>query len=697
MHQQKLKNPAAVAAIIYLMIVMLLVVLTTSLRSQTINVANPSTQRQVRWCVCPMPLSQADRLPAACVVAGRYPAYKAEQLGVVTQLWHVRCDVPALGMLSLTDWKPLVGPVPVFELSPWITDKPMRALARYSIYEGGAWKRDLSNPAGTKVAESPVSQTWEFRASAGGYHAVWWARFWLGQDAIDLEGSVIWSDPTSPDWTRPDVKIDLVGGMWPTIGEPIALYGAAANGFGKWANGYTLYRGKLPHGVGIAFRGVILPQDDGLLPITLDAQRAGVLDGDRARFEAAAAEAPLVAACDWTQSPGDWMAFGKVPVTAVRADKVAVLATLSRAGTYFAPRPYANGANHGGTGDQPPFGSLKDLIALQGDPWRVLELQDSALDYWRRGFHHRELDGRRVTRQIRPGLQTWQGTIEPKMSPDTFGKPQADAPYEWDQVGGRSILADDQHRGDGYIFCCYALSGSQLLLECIRDVLVVDEMRAMPARGWFDGPRACGRLWQSWARVATITSGAYRELALRLGEAERADRQRDQDAWAYNPVRVVEWKPADPRVLSGAPFSVPWNDSLFVLGLAEQAAARRRLGLDAAPFTALAERIGTSVVRWATVTDSRTGETLPINGLKWLDGGAANPPAYYVYPRPGAATDAAVDMLVGSMGWWTWYAGSLSISMDSANADIKNKATAIWTAATAGQQSVSALEWWALR
>lgn len=676
-----------------------LCLLLSSLVSQTINVANPSTQRQVRWCVCPMPLSQAERLPAACVVAGRYPAYKAGKLGITTQLWHVRCDVPALGTLALTDWKPLVGPVPAFEMSPWLADAPLRTVLRLGVYEAAAWKLNIELIAGRMVASSPVSQTWEFRGSSGGYHAVWWATLWTGQDAVDLEGVALWSDPTSSDWSRPAVRLTLQTGAWPVRGERLALYGAAANGFVQgnpegWS--WTLYNGALPHGVGIAWRGVLLPADDGPLPLAWAEQREHVLDADRARFEAAAAEAPLVASCDWTQAQADWMAFGKVPTTAVRADRTAVLANVARKGTYFAPRPFANGENHGGTGDQPPFGSLKDLVALQGDPWRVLELQDSALDYWRRGFHHRERDGRRATKAIRPGLQTWQGTIEPKMSPDSFGKPKTDQPYGWDQVGGRSILADDQHRGDGYELCAYALSGSQLLLECIRDVLATDEMRAMPARGWFDGPRACGRLWQSWARVACITSGADRELALRIADAERADRQRDQDQNHYEPVHVVEWKPADARVLSGAPFSVPWNDSLFVLGLVEQAAARRRLGLDAAPFTALAERVGTSVVRWASVTDTRNGQVLPINGLKWLDGGAANPPAYYVYPRAGAATDGAVDMLVGTPGWWTWYAGSLSVAMDSGDPEVRAKATAIW-AATAGTQSVNALEWWACR
>lgn len=691
------RTPVAFTVLLLALICALLV---PRCSAQVATVANPSTQRQVRWCVVPMPASQAAALPAACVVAGRYPAFKAQQLGVTTQLWHVRCDVPALGTITLADWRPLVGPVPAFELSPWITDAPARTVLRLGVYEGGVWKLNVQLPAGTLVASSPVAQTWEFRGSRGGYHAVWWATMWLGQDAIDLEGVALWSDPTSPDWSRPSVRFQLEAGAWPTRGERLALYAAAPNGFARQSDAaWRLYDGALPHGVGVAWRGVLLPSDDGPVPVTWDDQQAHLLDADRARFEAAAAEAPLVAACDWTQAQGDWMAFGRVPATTARADRAAVIVNVNAAGTYFGQRPFANIANHGGTGEQPPFGACKDLIALQGDPWRVYELQDSAIDYWRRGFHHRELDGRRVTKAIRPGLQTWQGSIEPKMSPDTMGKPRADAPYGWDQVGGRSILADDQHRGDGYELCAYALSGSPLLLECIRDVLAVDEMRAMPARGWFDGPRATGRLMQSWAKVATVTSGADRDLALRLGLAELADRQADQDRWAYSPVRVVEWKDADPRVLSGARFSVPWNDSLCVLGLVEEAAACRRLGRteDASKFQALATYLGTSIVRWSSVTDSRDGSVLPINGLKWNDNGAANPPAYYVYPRDGAATDAARDLLVGSLGWWPWFSGSLSIAQDqTADAETRAKAAAIWQRMLVGADGKT-LEWAAVR
>lgn len=676
----------------------------------TVNVANPSTRRQVRWCVCPMPLSEANLLPAQCLVNGRFPAVKAEVLGTVTQLWHVKCDIPGKGTLSLTDWKPSTQTLPAFAPTPWVTDAPDREMLRVAVYENGAWVTNIQlDKPPVMVSSSPVSQTWEYRdhtkypwSAVHGYSAVVWVTRWLGQDALDIRGAVTWSNPTTAEWSKPDVQFLLASGKWPVVGEPFALYNAAHNGSAQWAPNWLLFRDKLPFGCSVTFRGVMMPQDDGPLPITIDEQAGHLLDAQRASWMEAAAEGPLVAACDWTAatSQGDWLAFGRVPQTAVRADRDAVIAAANKPGTYWGVRPFANQANHGGTGDQPPFGAMKDLVALQGDPWRVYELMDSALDYWRRCCHLRELDGTRITKATRPGVQTWQGTVEPKMSPDTLGKPAADPPYGWDSAGPRSVLMDDQHRGDAFLMCVYALTGDPLLLECIRDMLAVDEMRAMPARGWFDGPRACGRLWQFWAKCMVLLSGSDRELAIRLAEAERSDRQKDQDTWNYSPVHVVEWKPADSRVLPGDPFSVPWNDSLFVLGLHECAAALTKLGRpqDAERFARLAEWVGVSIIKWSSVHDTNSGLELPINGLRWLPGGAANDAAYYVFPRAGAGYDSTtpINMLVGSFGWWTWFAGSLHVALgQSTDTATRDKAAGIWNALLQGAD-VRTLEWLAM-
>ena len=140
--------------------------------------------------------------------------------------------------------------------------------------------------------------------------------------------------------------------------------------------------------------------------------------------------------------------------------------------------------------------------------------------------------------------------------------------------------------------------------------------------------------------------------------------------------------------------------SLLALGAMEQAAAWRRVGdlQLAARFQAYAVRIGRNVVQWGTVRAS-FGSTLPLTGVRWSAGGAAQLSSYYTYPRAGAgeAPGPGVDMLVGTPGWWTWFAGSLAAAQVGPQDDVRARAAAIWAEQTVGQQSVEALEWWAVR
>ena len=80
-------------------------------------------------------------------------------------------------------------------------------------------------------------------------------------------------------------------------------------------------------------------------------------------------------------------------------------------------------------------------------------------------------------------------------------------------------------------------------------------------------------------------------------------------------------------------------------------------------------------------------------------GGAPQPPAYYTYPRPNAseAPGPGVDMLVGTQGWWTWFAGSLAAAQVGPADSVRARAEAIWAAQTSGVQSTQSLEWWAVR
>lgn len=703
------------------------------------QVVNPASQRQLAWATVPMPLAQAAALPASCLVDGRSIAVKAERLGVVTQLWHVRVDVPARGTVNLVDWQPLPAgvTVPPFAYSPWITDAPRRVPIRFGVWVNGTWRCNLQDYVPEVVAQSPVGQVLEYRASVGGFHMAFWATIFTGQDAIPIEGSVLWSDPTTTAWSLPDVQFSIEAGEWPTVGEPIALHDAAHNGYVQWEpSRWRLYRGPLPHGVGVTFRGAMLCGDDGPLPITVP-QQADAMVGDwRRQLLAAAGEAPLVAAASWA-GRSDWMTFGVVPATTQRANRDQVLAAIAVPGNLFDQQTYANLALHGGTGMQPPFGAMKDAIACAGDAWRLHDiLARGARDYWMRSCHHRELDGRRTTKAIRPGMETWAGPVEPMLSPDKFGK-VGPAPAGWDTFTGggtdspaacpytltsrvppdferiaaalagtdapptRSVYMDDQHRGPNFLTLAYAQTGSRLLRECLLDLLAVDEMRAMPRRRWFDAPRACGRLWQLWAQCMVLLDLPDRDRAAALALAELGDREQDQAEWHYTPVVVMQTI-VDDRVIAGTEAQVPWNNALAVLGEMECSAALDRIGraTDAARFRTFARTLGRSITAYSTVRHSTTGLVYPIVGQQWFQGGAAPPASYYTFPRTGAGPSAApgINLLVEpTVNWWPWYAGALSAAQLPPLDDVAAKAVSIWQSQVPGTVNVADLEWWACR
>jgi hypothetical protein len=308
---------------------LLLLSLLAALPAQVVRIANPGPE-QTRWVVAPMPLAEADALPDVCLANG-FLAVKARKVGVVSQVWHVRATVPGHGTLTLDDWQPLVGPLPEFEISPWITDAPERGVIRVGISVDGAWLCNLPLLHSTLVAESQVGQTYRFDRSAKGWHVTLFADFWSGQDAVDIRGAVVWSDPTpNRPWSIADVSVRIE-----TFGyEPLTLDNAKLNGHVEWAPGrWIVYRGPLPHGTGIPFSGALLPQDDGSAsrpPVTfaeqLDAHMRTSFDALRREQLAAAVGGPLVAAAAWYDTFGP---FGLTPDVAALDDPAQVRARMS--------------------------------------------------------------------------------------------------------------------------------------------------------------------------------------------------------------------------------------------------------------------------------------------------------------------------------------------------------------------------------
>lgn len=470
--------------------------------SQTIAVGNLSGERQLRWAVVSMPLSQAEQLPDECLVNGRFLAVKEQQLGVSAQVWSVRLDLAARAELALTDWQPLPAGVtiPPFEMSDRITDWPERAVVRMFIHEdvgdGLKWSHSFDFRSGNLVHQSKARQVWEHRMSRNGWHGVVFSSFFSGQDVVELRGGAVWSTEKDPRMKLPLARVPLKTGLWPLNtgpnppGEPLEVLLSSRLGARKLAPNYwRIWEGPVVHGTFVPFTAVLLPESDtpstGIVPIRFAEQGGEAIEDSRDAMLAAARGGPIASAAVWPD--GEWLAFGRVPQSNERSARVQFAQYFTDRGSLYDQRPLANHAgNHGGTGAQPPFAAMRGSKALNGDWINATEILYSGEDYLLRGFHHYTHGGERVTHATRPGVETWSGTIEMRAGQDPFGKARQQ-PNGWANIGPRNITADDEHRAGAYMAYAYVGSGGDpLLLELMTNVVGADEMRAKPARQRYD-------------------------------------------------------------------------------------------------------------------------------------------------------------------------------------------------------------------
>lgn len=630
------------------------------------RVVNPSTKRQARWVTVAMPKKASDNLPPYAVVDGRWLAVKGKAIDNV-QHWLVRPDVPARGSIGLFHWTPLPDgvPKPTFIASDRLTVSlpKLEDLLSVLVSEDCLTRvtsASLVNALGVTLApnsvvlheQTPVSQVWKLECHNRGWHAVFFLTVYSGQDVADLRGYVWWADGTRSEWKTPgSVEFLLYSDTY-----AIDLYFPERSGFQKNERGdWVLGDAKIPHGFGIPVRGVLSPK------VQVAPRQIGQpadFDEFRNQLIEAAKEAPLVALAERLPVLGEARDVSRMFAHTTQAE---VLSWCAQPGSIFDPLPFANNANTGSTGDQACFGAVMDDELYVGNAWQLYRMLYCADDYLLRGRHLSP-----EPRNLPADVQTWSGSIEERASPNTLGKSRTPE-NNWHIVGsrGRSVLIDDQHRGDNYLFSTYVRTNDPLLYWEIMVGLEVDSRRAMPARGWVDAPRASGRLMQSWANVVRVASESHKIAAARLIQYELEDRIRVRSGHPHNldQVVVMETGVSD-NVVPGRQASVPWNEALAILGAYAAYLAVREYPTPEDPI--LAEKLLTFAVqhsqqlfKWGTIVDSTTGKRYPINGLLWTSP-TPNPASYYEYPRAGTE-GMSRDILVGGTDWWDWWGGVLAV------------------------------------
>ena len=647
--------------IVYVALALILALLCGQIRAQTVTIANPASVAQVRWVDVAVPLVEGEERGPMLFGPG-WLAVPGQELGINSQMWHIRAVIAAGGVVSSDKWAPAEWTKADDVWPPMTAADAMRMVPWLAITDASG-RREAQCPQVQVIYRDLASVVWRLEAHAAGWHLVCWQTQRPWQDVVDVAGYVTWSDPTSPAWFLDGVTVEL---RWDV---PAELYGARRQGLQKTAAGtWTLWRGRMADGFGLPFRGVLIP------PASDPLGRG-------------AAESQLFGAATWPD--GTWLAFGArpdVPATSrQRHDD-----WLAGTGTLLDARPGASALETGSTGSQACFGAQKGVGAASGDPWAIRELLWAADDGVLRCGHHLETNGSPVTRATHPRWETWSQASE-RNAGDRLGKPSTQ-PWGWDRIGARSILIDDQHRGDAPEIAAYALSGDWLLLEDLKLRLNADEARAKSIRGQLDAPRASGRLWQSWAKLATVARPEMRAQlqALALRELDLAFA-----AWpAGAPVRP-SWVIKDDRVLPGGLSSwVPWNEAQKVLGALEEARAWGRLGENGASwrFLALAKELSRTIVEYGTLY-STEGQWLLCTGVQYFAGGDAPPAGYYVFPRPGASysPDPGINLLVGTPGWHEWASAAYVI------ADTPRAREILRAVRPGPGASTTALEWWAVR
>lgn len=485
------------------------------------------------------------------------------------------------------------------------------------------------------VAVAPDPRNYRVRihlkALLHGFHADLWMDLWAWQDVVDIAGRITWSDRQHPGHWSPhqDAKITVSQGSF-------QLYYGTRWGQHDGVEINPLPGQNYPDAFSMPFYGVYVP------PIPTNPDPRDPLDGFwdlRVSQIQHAVDGPICGV----------VPDGPLFNTPAAPDEAFVYENfrnmLQIPGQLLDSRYYASPINTGQTGSQRPFGFRRGLEALD-DPRFLHALRESTVDYLLRGHHHLEENGLPVRFDEHPNWRTWSLNTFFTGS-DLLGKAEPYPPI-------RRGWVDDQHRGDTYIATSRHLTDDPLLAVDLAERTESDLARAKGVMGAKDAPRAGGRLLQSWAMGRWTAYGAELPKLMLMIESEMALWEDGFDTPTGSMPRTTPVRPAqvvgtDPRIISGGPAWVPWQDALLVCGLyhvyltIEGEVGKRAL--------ALALDLAENSLRYGVVR-ADDQHLYPLNGVLWSPDGEPQPESYYRFPREGASFNAAYDMLVGSRGWF---------------------------------------------
>lgn len=651
-----------------------------------VRLRNMSDQPQTRWTSFQVPT----RTLAQAGVTGQLGVVKpygwvwqrGSSMGDQTRIW-IRPSLHAneLAKIELTDLReaPDVAQMLGDVRLDWLLDKPEDAVLRLSV-------NDIVVPLTFDSYREigPLVSVYRFQARLQGWQATCYATVSMGQDVFDLQGYVVWSDPSSQQYTTP-AKVSLshgegyAGHLVNSLGQSVAFHRSP----------HVLYdskiAGELPDGFGVPFFGTLVAErDDGVI-------------GDKSRLEAsqAAYGGPILALAGancWAGHIGPHGAYIKDAARLQLPSTTNFQDTLRHP---FARRPWANAQSSGQTGDQGCFGRIKALhIYADADPAELLPLRYSSTDYWLRAHHALDREGhRRNCIQVDPEQKSYETQPFWRVYGSKWKDvPNGYPPYNWDQ--GRGPL-DPQHRGNLYMPTAAAILGD-FILEDELDFLLAMDVRDVRHGTYGDrsieAPRASGRLLQEWAHWWMSANAHQRTVLEGLARKMFAIVTSQPTNQVAGPVKVTQalsrYEGKNPLrntadASKGYDAWIPWQESFVVDGLTAWASIWQRIGSssECLEFLGHAVRLAHTVVDHGLIEHPTLG-AIPITYARWNADGAPNDDAYLDAPRPGAKTtlEGDADMVYGGISL-SWYSGAILAAASAGNEKAKTLRNVLYLSA----------------
>jgi hypothetical protein len=637
-----------------------------------VRLRNMSDQPQTRWTSFQVPT----RTLAQAGVTGQLGVVKpygwAWQRGCTTgdqtRIW-IRPSLAALELakIELTDLResPDIADMLGAVRLDWLLDKPDDAVLRFSVNDSGA---PLTFDSFCEIGL--LVNVYRFQARHQGWSAICYATVGVGQDVFDLQGYVVWSDPSSKSFTN-DAIVSIshgegyVGHLEKSLGQSVTHCRSPHLIFDAKVSG------SLPDGFGVPFYGTLVAErDDG-----------GIDDKARLQMATAAYGGPILALAGancWAGHIGPHGAHIKAEARQTLPTATGFQDVLR---SPFARRPWANAQSSGQTGDQGCFGRIKALhIFADADPAELLPLRYSSTDYWMRAHHALDRDGYSLNYfQVDPEQKSYE--TQPFWR--VYGSKWKDVPngwpsYGWDQ--GRGPL-DPQHRGNLYMPAAAAILGDFILHDELNFLLAMDvrDVRhGIYGDKTLEAPRASGRLLQEWAHWWMSADGLQRAVLEDLARKMFAIVTSQPTNQVAGPVKVTQAlskfegknplrNTTDPSL--GYDAWIPWQESFVVDGLTAWAAIWQRIGAntECLEFLGHAVRLAHVVVDQGLIEHPALG-AIPITYARWNAGGAPNDDAYLNAPRPGAKTtlEGDADMIYGGISL-SWYSGAILAAASAGN------------------------------